>query len=128
MSAALSIRADALNAGRMPALPALGRASMDSDLTFALSFELRVQRYLCVEEARDGAARLGVVGGGLEGGLVPAWDARGHVEVDFGDAKARVRLFERDGGGRVYALGRHAGVAELLRERHREAARVRGRD
>ena len=46
----------------------------------------------------------------------------------FRDGKTRVGFFHRDRRRGVDDGGREAGLAELRRERHREAARVRRRD
>src|SRR6185295_1090963 len=89
----------------------------------------RVERDLdAAEGLGDGAAFLGLAGGFLEGRFVVARHFGLVVEFDAGDLEALAHLLDVHLGRGGDALGREAGAAEAGRERHREAAGVRGAD
>src|SRR5262245_54598625 len=108
--------------------PNSGRATPARRYAVGSGLEAGVQRDLGVEQPRDRAAGLGVVGSRVELVLRRARDLGHQVERRLGDSEARVLLLHRDRAGDLEALRGEAGVAELARERHREAAGVRRRD
>src|SRR5579863_1315005 len=80
------------------------------------------------DQLGDRAARLGRLGGALELGLVRVGELHRDLEVRGRDREAGLDLVERDGSLRVDVLRREAHLLQLRRQRHREAAGVRGGD
>jgi hypothetical protein len=68
-------------------------------------FERGVQGDFRVEEFGNGAARFGVAGSRIEGGLTGAGDLGLQFEVAFGDCKTAFGLLQRDRGRDVDTLG-----------------------
>src|SRR5579871_6486151 len=80
------------------------------------------------QRARYGAGRLRLRREPFKRGLVDAADATDDVELDARDREARIELLEMHARAGLQILGRVARLAQLVRERHREAARVGSAD
>src|SRR6266498_3582959 len=94
----------------------------------SLALQLRVHRDLRLQESRDRAAcfrRFCGLSESLGGG---AGDLSDDLQMRLRDGPVRVHAVERDRGRRAQALRHEVHLAELGRERHREAAGVRRGD
>src|SRR5689334_21726797 len=83
---------------------------------------------VAAQGVRGRAAALTVAGQALELGLVDAGDAAAHRQVDAGYREPAVDGAERAGGVDVDPLRRVTRLRQRIREGHRVAGRVRGRD
>ncbi len=80
------------------------------------------------QRARDRAVLAGVLGGLLEAGLIDPGTRPVTVSSEVVTVGAPSLMIERHLGGDVEVLGGGSGLAQAVRERHREARRVRRRD
>ena len=91
----------------------------------AVLLQLCTHRDLRVEHFRDRTPFLRRLGILLERCRVRARHFAHHIDVTLRDRPPGIQLLERQGHSRRNALGRKIRPAQLRRERHREASRMR---